>query len=65
MTTLGERMVRTVEREWNRGRGVEDIASALAADGLEFDAISVAEVLLELGIEPFDKDGHFIESAVP
>lgn len=63
--TLGERIVRTIEREWHRGRGVEDIAAALTADGQEFDAISVAEVLLGLGIEPFDKDGHFIESAVP
>lgn len=62
---LGESLVRTITREWHRGRGVEDIALSLAADGQKIDAIEVAEILLELGIEPFDKNGHFIGSAVP
>lgn len=62
---LGEGLVRAIEREWHRGRGVEDIALDLAAGGQKIDAIDVAEILLGLGIEPFDKDGHFIASAVP
>ncbi len=60
--TIGEEVAAFIRREWQRGRGAEDIAVDLG-DGWTWG--EVATILEVMEFDPFDATGALIPSRVP